>query len=170
MVLKIFLLQIFSGFSEELVTRNSLELVTRNSLDRVTRISSELVTRNSWEKLSTFSPDFPVKDSWEFRRIFRKIVTWAGLTRVSSILHSFYNLTLLFENFIKLPTSLIQLKLLFSIYKNSIFYLCPNVIRFLENSFIRAENFRMWISGLRLNPLFFLISKLNIVRKTHASD
>ena len=57
-----------------------------------------------------------------------------------------------------------------SIYKNSIFYLCPNVIRFLENSFIRAENFRMWISGLRLNPLFFLISKLNIVRKTHDSD
>ena len=66
--------------------------------------------------------------------------------------------------------ALIQLKLLFSIDKNSIFYLCPNVIRFLENSFIRAENFRMWISGLRLNPLFFLISKLNIVRKTHDSD
>jgi len=34
-----FLLQIFSGFSEELVTRNSLELVKRNSLDRVTRNS-----------------------------------------------------------------------------------------------------------------------------------
>ena len=38
---------IFSGFSAELLTRNSLELVTRNSLDRVMRIFSEWVTRNS---------------------------------------------------------------------------------------------------------------------------
>ena len=40
---------IFSGFSEELVTRNSLELVTINSLDRVMIMSSEWVTRNSAE-------------------------------------------------------------------------------------------------------------------------
>ena len=38
---------IFSSFSAELVTRNTLELVTRNSLDKVMRISSEWVTRNS---------------------------------------------------------------------------------------------------------------------------
>ena len=72
MVLKTFLIQIFSGFSEELVTRNSLELVTRNSLDRVTRISSEWVTRNSWVKLLTFSPDFPVI-FWIFRGFPGKI-------------------------------------------------------------------------------------------------
>ena len=76
---------IFSGFSVELVTRNFLELVTRKSLYRVRRNSSEWVTRNSsqlamvifleWVTknysilLSTFSPDFPVKDS-----LF--VVTW----------------------------------------------------------------------------------------------
>ena len=38
---------IFSGFTAELVTRNSLELVTRNSLDRIMWISSEWVARNS---------------------------------------------------------------------------------------------------------------------------
>ena len=37
---------IFSGFSAELVKRSSLELVSRNSLDRVMRISWEWVTRN----------------------------------------------------------------------------------------------------------------------------
>ena len=31
--------------------------------------------------------------------------------------------------------TLIQLKLVFSIYKNSVFHLCPNVARFLKNSF-----------------------------------
>ena len=69
----------FSGFSAELVTRNSLELVTRNSLDRVRRISSEWVARNSsdpflgmgcekflgiftgisWERFLGISEDFP---------------------------------------------------------------------------------------------------------------
>ena len=65
---------IFYGFSTELVTRKSLELVIRNSSEWVTRNSSdlvmrsslELVTRSSSELLSTFLPNFPVKDSWEF--------------------------------------------------------------------------------------------------------
>jgi len=71
LVLKTFLLQIFSGFSEELVTRNSLELVTRNSLDRVTRISSEWVTRNSLDLVPrNWLREIPRKSSWNFHRIF----------------------------------------------------------------------------------------------------
>ena len=80
-------LDIFYGFSAELVTRNSLELVTRNSLDRVMRISSEWVAWNFSDPFFgmgnekflgiavTFSLEFPEKDSWEFPQIFRKIVT-----------------------------------------------------------------------------------------------
>ena len=104
MVLKTFLLQIFSGFSEELVTRNSLELVTRNFLDRVTRISSEyglqeiprtwflgignekflgkavdIFTGFSCERLLGISADSQERFLGifaDFPRIFRKIVTW----------------------------------------------------------------------------------------------
>ena len=69
--LKTFSLQIFSCFSEELVTRNSLELVTRNSFERVTIISSEWVTRNSSDLVpGNGSREIPGKSCLHFHRIF----------------------------------------------------------------------------------------------------
>ena len=75
------LVNIFSVYSPELVTKNSLELITRNFLDRVMRSSPEWgreIPRNGLREIPLnfcqhISPDFPVKDSWEFRKCPVKI-------------------------------------------------------------------------------------------------
>ena len=87
-----YLVDIFSSYSPELVTRDYLELVTRNYLDRVmrnssewsTRNSSELVTRNSMEWVTKNSPEGVTEILWKglreipkhFCRHFHRIFLW----------------------------------------------------------------------------------------------